>query len=185
MNDVPESAQVRMEQTAILNARALVEKLEKERRQGLSGKAVLLATAGVASVFLLIGFYGMATSPKAGTVAERPAIATVDVTPEKYMDHALERIDAEGNRPDVATWLESVPGPAVMKVVIKPSGYSNVSVETSTGDASDDSHLMTIVSRAEPFGLRAGKTVFHLKVSVLAADKRPRFHAELDRIVLP
>jgi hypothetical protein len=185
MNDVPESVQVRMEQTAILNARALVEKLEKERRQGLSGKVVLIATAAVASVFVGVGIYGAATSPNAGIVANRPAVASVDVTPAKYMDHALERIDAEGNRPDVATWLESIPGPGVLKVVIQPSGYSNVSVETSTGDASADSRLMTIVSRAEPFGLRAGKTVFHLKVSVLPSEKRPRFRADLDRIVLP
>src|SRR3954471_3801639 len=125
MNDVPESAQVRMEQTAILNARSLVEKLEKERPQGLSGKAALLATAAVASVFVVIGFYGMAMSRNSGIVADRPAIATVDVTPEKYMDHALERIGAEGNRPEAATWLESGPGAAVSEGVITPAGYSN------------------------------------------------------------
>jgi len=181
LNDAVDSVQERMERTAVLNARMLVEKMEQERRMkiGFRGWVVvtLLAIALVAIIWTVTLNYNHRLAAERAAMraaASAPVVDTAAMSAEAYVKHALARVERDGNQGVHAGWRAEARGSAVLDVALGMGGYAKVTTFTSSGDTTLDSRFMTLMKQAEPYGkLPAGlvRYRFRAKLWVDPADR--------------
>ena len=185
MNDTTESVQVRLERTALLNARELLDKMETEQKQRLGWRGALLVVVGsivlLVVLMMLVGPFRIgARKPPVASPASVGLPDTAAMTREAYLDHVMKRMAAEANQPQHLSWRGGARASAVLDVQLEGGYAKKITVATSSGDKMLDNRYMTAVKQAEPYGIARDFTRFKVKMQVDPADNllKPELVAE-------
>jgi TonB family protein len=147
--ETSEDAQRILEQKALRNVRALVDKFEAEGRdRPMSARAFALWFLPIGVVAVLVGVVAMRGLWEWRTRHEPVPPANAS----EYVDQLLTKIEKRGTRAQRRD-IENLEGRVEVTFVIKPSGYvDNLQVSRSSLDSVIDRESLTLVKGSQPYG---------------------------------
>ena len=171
MHDADVSAQERLQMQSLRNVRALVDKLEAEERER---KHLWLALAWALGIVVLLAAIVVALVKWSGPVKPtRAAVVsqTSTMTDAEFRAHVVRLVQARANSRGEAASRSNREGRGIVRLEVKPSGYSEVSLLKGMGDTHVDSALLSLVKRSEPFGRIPNATSIDLEVALVPDGK--------------
>ena len=149
-DDKDQTAQERLEQNALRNVRALLDKLDK----GTNPLAEIAVAFTLVFVILAIAVtYAVVT--RSPSEPPPPAKATSTMTVAEYEDYVRQRIQGKANM--MTNALRQIrPGEAEVVIRLRPNGYGDLTFVRSSGDSQMDDRMGALVKFSEPFGAPPG-----------------------------
>jgi TonB family protein len=146
MDEIEKTAQERLQEKALANARALLDKLENEPRGVGLGTALVLAALVVA---IVVG-WGFLVRTQA---YKDPVKPTAEMSSPEYAAYVMSRIQGRANSPRKGrASLEGLSGEIGVAIAINAAGVTDLTIEKSSGDSHANDRLQSFVKFAEPFG---------------------------------
>jgi TonB family protein len=140
-----------LERKALVNVRALVEKVEAEDLNR-SSEAVSLAVKLLPPVLIGLAVLGAVVAVYARRDVERIAVLVEPKTASEYVERAIGKIERDANS-KLRSELEGLNGRVGLKVEVQPNGRAKeIQVIQSSWNSFIDSEASRIVKVAEPFG---------------------------------
>jgi outer membrane biosynthesis protein TonB len=146
MDEIEKTAQERLQEKALANARALLDKLENEPRGVGLGTALVLAALVVA---IVVGWGFLVRSQ----AYKDPVKPTAEMSSPEYAAYVMSRIQGKANSPRKdRSQLDAPSGEISVAIAIYSRGITELTIEKSSGDSHSDDRLKSFVKFAEPFG---------------------------------
>lgn len=148
MKELEQTAEERLQEKALVNARALLDKIEKGER-GPNIWISLVVTALVLGTGFTV-FWLMRPAQY-----REPSQMTSTMTSSQYVDYFLNRTEQLTNQAREQRGkkaLEGLYGTVDLRIVVHPDGKTDVALDRLTGDSQVDDGYKRIVKILEPYG---------------------------------